>query len=104
MLYYDLNIMFKGQDLFDVSINSLAGLRDVLKKERPDMVLVQGDTTTAFIGGLAAYYLKIPIGHIEAGLRTYDKYSPYPEEENRHILGVLTDYHFPQHHGQGPIF
>lgn len=91
---YDLNIMFKGQDLFDVSINSLAGLRDVLKKERPDMVLVQGDTTTAFIGGLAAYYLKIPIGHIEAGLRTYDKYSPYPEEKNRHILSVLTDYHF----------
>lgn len=91
---YDLNIMFKGQDLFDVSINSLAGLRDVLKKERPDMVLVQGDTTTAFMGGLAAYYLKIPIGHIEAGLRTYDKYSPYPEEKNRHILGVLADYHF----------
>ena len=91
---YDLNIMSKGQDLFDVSINSLAGLRDVLKKERPDMVLVQGDTTTAFMGGLAAYYLKIPIGHIEAGLRTYDKYSPYPEEKNRHILGVLADYHF----------
>lgn len=91
---YDLNIMKDNQDLFDVSINTLAGLKDVLKKTKPDVVLVQGDTTTAFVAGLAAYYLKIPVAHIEAGLRTYNKYSPFPEEKNRHLLSVLAEYHF----------
>lgn len=91
---YDLNIMQKNQDLFDIAINSLAGLKGILQKEKPDTLLVQGDTTTAFVAGLAAYYLKISVGHIEAGLRTYNKYSPFPEEKNRHLLSVLADYHF----------
>ncbi len=91
---FDLNIMKNGQDLFDVTTSSLTGLKTVLKKEKPDLLLIQGDTTTAFVAGLAAYYLGIPIGHIEAGLRTYDKYSPFPEEKNRHLLSVLGDLHF----------
>lgn len=91
---YDLNIMKPDQDLFGITANLLIGLKDVLKKEQPDMVLVQGDTTTAFVAGLAAYYLKISVGHIEAGLRTYSKYSPFPEERNRHLLSVLADFHF----------
>lgn len=91
---YDLAIMREDQDLFDVTANSLIGLKDVLKNENPDLVLVQGDTTTAFVAALASYYLKIRIAHIEAGLRTYDKYSPYPEEKNRHIISVLVDFHF----------
>lgn len=90
----DLNIMKKDQDLFDITSNVLLGLREILRGEKPDIVLVQGDTTTAMTTALAAYYLQIPIGHVEAGLRTYDKYSPFPEEKNRHILGVLADYHF----------
>src|SRR5208337_5005243 len=91
---YDLDIMRPDQDLFDITASTLAGLRDILRKEQPDVVLVQGDTTTAFAAGLAAYYLKIPIGHIEAGLRTHNKYDPFPEEKNRHILSTLADYHF----------
>jgi UDP-N-acetylglucosamine 2-epimerase (non-hydrolysing) len=91
---YDLNIMTAGQDLFDVTTRALAGIGEVLIKEKPELVLVQGDTTTAFAAGLAAYYLQIPIGHIEAGLRTYDKYNPFPEEKNRHLVDVLADYHF----------
>lgn len=91
---YDLDIMTNDQDLFEITTDSLIGLKDILKREQPDMLLVQGDTTTAFIAGLAAYYLKIPIGHIEAGLRTYNKYSPFPEEKNRHLLSVLADFHF----------
>lgn len=91
---HDLDIMRKNQDLFDVTTNALIGLKDIFKKEKPDIILVQGDTTTAFAAGLAAYYLKIPIAHIEAGLRTYNKYSPFPEEKNRHLLSVLADYHF----------
>jgi UDP-N-acetylglucosamine 2-epimerase (non-hydrolysing) len=91
---HDLDIMRKNQDLFDVTTNALIGLKDVFKKEKPDIILVQGDTTTAFAAGLAAYYLKIPIAHIEAGLRTYNKYSPFPEEKNRHLLSALADYHF----------
>lgn len=91
---YDLNIMKGNQDLFDVTTNALKGLREVTKEVSPDMVLVQGDTTTAFVAGLAAFYLKIPVGHIEAGLRTHNKYSPFPEEKNRHLLSVLSDYHF----------
>jgi UDP-N-acetylglucosamine 2-epimerase (non-hydrolysing) len=91
---YDLDIMGKDQDLFDVTKSVLIGVKSVLEKEKPDLILVQGDTTTALTSGLAAYYFKIPIGHIEAGLRTYNKYSPFPEEKNRHILSVLADYHF----------
>jgi len=91
---YDLNIMRPSQDLFSITANTLVALKTVLVKERPDMVLVQGDTTTAFIAGLAAYYLKIPIGHVEAGLRTYNKYSPFPEEANRRLLSALVDIHF----------
>ena len=91
---YDLNIMRPSQDLFSITANTLMGLKSILMKEHPDMILVQGDTTTAFIAGLAAYYLKIPVGHIEAGLRTHDKYSPFPEEINRRLLSVLADIHF----------
>lgn len=91
---YDLKIMKKGQDLFDITRNILTEIKEILKKENPGIVLVQGDTTTAFAGSLAAYYLKIPIGHVEAGLRTYNKYSPFPEEKNRHLISVLADYNF----------
>jgi len=91
---YDLNIMIDNQDLFDVTVKALNGLKEILKKEKPDIALVQGDTTTSFVASLAAFYLKIPVGHVEAGLRTYNKYSPFPEEKNRHLTGVLADYHF----------
>ena len=91
---YDLNIMIDNQDLFDVTVKALNGLKEILKKEKPDIALVQGDTTTSFVASLAAFYLKIPLGHVEAGLRTYNKYSPFPEEKNRHLTGVLADYHF----------
>lgn len=91
---YDLNIMAKEQDLFDVTVNSLTNLKNILKHEKPDLIIVQGDTTTTFAAGLSAYFLRLPIAHIEAGLRTYDKYSPFPEEKNRHMLSVVTDYHF----------
>ena len=91
---YDLNIMEQGQSLSDITNNSLLGIEKILKKERPSMVLVQGDTTTTFTGALAAFYQKIKIGHIEAGLRTNNKYYPFPEEVNRHLTSVLTDLHF----------
>lgn len=91
---YDLDIMQPGQSLTDITVRALQSLERVLNRENPDMVLVQGDTTTAFIGGLAAFYHQIPVGHIEAGLRTHDKYNPYPEEINRHFLGVLADLCF----------
>ena len=91
---YDLNIMRENQDLFGITTKSLKGLKDVFERVQPDITLVQGDTTTAFIAGLTAFYLRIPVGHIEAGLRTYNKYSPFPEEVNRHLLSVLSDYHF----------
>lgn len=91
---YDLNIMVDCQDLFYVTIKALEGLKKILQKERPDVVLVQGDTSTAFTASLAAFYLQISIGHIEAGLRTHNKYNPFPEEKNRHLVGVLADYHF----------
>ncbi len=91
---YDLNIMEQGQSLSNITKNSLLGIEKILKKERPSMVLVQGDTTTTFTGALAAFYQKIKIGHIEAGLRTHNKYYPFPEEVNRHLTSVLTDFHF----------
>ena len=91
---FDLDLMTPNQDLFDVTARVLLGLREVLQQERPDLVLVHGDTTTTLAAALAAYYCQIPVGHVEAGLRTRDKYRPYPEELNRHLTGVITDYHF----------
>ena len=91
---YDLNIMEQGQSLSNITKNSLLGIEKILKKEKPSMVLVQGDTTTTFAGALAAFYQKIKIGHIEAGLRTYNKYYPFPEEVNRHLTSILADLHF----------
>ncbi len=91
---YDLNIMKAGQDLFDVTSNVLLGLKDVLNDFKPDVVLVHGDTTTTSASSLAAFYNKIKVGHVEAGLRTGDLYSPWPEEANRQITGVLANYHF----------
>lgn len=91
---YDLSIMQAGQTLFDITTRALTGLREVLIREKPDMVLVHGDTTTTFAGALAAYYQQIPVGHVEAGLRSGDKYSPFPEEMNRRLTGALGDIHF----------
>jgi len=91
---YDLDIMEQGQSLSHITKNSLLGIEKILKKERPSIVLVQGDTTTTFVGALAAFYQKIKIGHIEAGLRTNNKYYPFPEEMNRHLTSVLADLHF----------
>ena len=91
---YDLNIMKAGQDLFDVTVNVLTGMKEVLNDFKPDIVLVHGDTTTTSSTSLAAFYNKIKVGHIEAGLRTGDIYSPWPEEANRQVTGVLANYHF----------
>ncbi|MDQ1144280.1 UDP-N-acetylglucosamine 2-epimerase (non-hydrolyzing) [Bacillus sp. SORGH_AS 510] len=91
---YDLNIMKARQSLIDVTTRSLEGLNQVLAEVKPDIVLVHGDTTTTFVASLAAFYHQIPIGHVEAGLRTHNKYSPYPEEMNRQLTGVLADLHF----------
>jgi UDP-N-acetylglucosamine 2-epimerase (non-hydrolysing) len=91
---FDLDIMSPNQDLFDITSRALLGLKGVLRREAPDLVLVHGDTTTTLVAALAAFYLKIPVGHVEAGLRTRDKHRPFPEEINRHLAGVLTDYHF----------
>jgi UDP-N-acetylglucosamine 2-epimerase (non-hydrolysing) len=91
---YDLNIMRENQSLEDITVRSLKKLSKIIKCEKPDMILVQGDTTTTFIGALAGFYNKIPIGHIEAGLRTYDKYQPFPEEINRKLTTALADIHF----------
>lgn len=91
---YDLNIMKQGQDLYDVTSRVLLGLRDVLKEAQPDVVLVHGDTTTSTAAALAAFYQQIPVGHVEAGLRTHNIYSPWPEEMNRQITGRIATYHF----------
>lgn len=91
---YDLNIMKQGQDLYDVTARVLTGMRDVLEESKPDMVLVHGDTTTSTAAALAAFYKQIPVGHIEAGLRTHNIYSPWPEEMNRQITGRIAEYHF----------
>jgi len=91
---YDLNLMKPGQDLYDITANVMLGLKDVLSDFSPDMVLVHGDTTTTSAASLAAFYQQIKIGHVEAGLRTGDLYSPWPEEANRQMTGVLSNYHF----------
>ncbi|PQD96205.1 UDP-N-acetylglucosamine 2-epimerase (non-hydrolyzing) [Pradoshia eiseniae] len=91
---YDLNIMKDKQTLTDITTRALEGLHEVFGKVKPDLVLVHGDTTTTFAASLAAYYHSIAVGHVEAGLRTHNKYSPYPEEMNRQLTGVLADYHF----------
>ena len=91
---YDLNIMKQGQDLYDVTARVLTGMRDVLKEVKPDVVLVHGDTTTSTDAALAAFYQQIPVGHVEAGLRTHNIYSPWPEEMNRLLTGRLATYHF----------
>lgn len=91
---YDLNIMKQGQDLTDVTVRILNGLRDVFKEIRPDVVLVHGDTTTSMAAALAAFYAQIPVGHVEAGLRTHNIYSPWPEEMNRQITGRIVAYNF----------
>jgi len=92
--HHDLNIMAPGQDLYDITTRILLGLRDVLREEKPDMILVHGDTTTTFAASLAAFYEKVPIGHVEAGLRSGNLQSPWPEEANRKLTGVLTNLHF----------
>lgn len=91
---HDLDIMAAGQTLFDITCKAMMGLDKVLQEEKPDIVLVHGDTTTTFAGALAAFYHQIPVGHVEAGLRTQNKYSPFPEEMNRKLTGSLTDLHF----------
>ena len=91
---YDLNIMKQGQDLYDVTARVLTGMRDVLKEAHPDVVLVHGDTTTSTASAFAAFYQQIPVGHVEAGLRTHNIYSPWPEEMNRLITGRISTYHF----------
>lgn len=91
---YDLSIMKEQQTLFDVTVNILEQIKAVLEKEKPDLVMVHGDTSTTFSAALACYYMQIPVGHVEAGLRTYDIFSPYPEEFNRQAVSILADYNF----------
>lgn len=91
---YDLSIMKDNQDLFDITINILEKIRFVLEKEKPNIVLVHGDTSTTFVTSLACFYLQIPVGHVEAGLRTYDIFSPYPEEFNREAVSIVSQYNF----------
>lgn len=91
---YDLSIMKDRQTLFDVTVNILERIREVLQQVKPDVVLVHGDTSTTFVTALACFYLQIPVGHVEAGLRTYDIYSPYPEEFNRQAVGIISQYNF----------
>lgn len=95
---YDLSVMKERQTLFDVTGSILTGMKNVLEKERPDIVLVHGDTSTTFVTALACFYLQIPVGHVEAGLRTYNIYSPYPEEFNRQAVGIVAQYHFAPTH------
>ena len=91
---YDLNIMKDRQDLFDITTNVLNGIRPILEKTKPDVVLVHGDTSTSFAAALACFYMQIPVGHVEAGLRTYNTHSPYPEEFNRQGVGIVSQYNF----------
>ena len=91
---YDLSIMREKQTLFDITTNILNGIKNVLEEVKPDVVLVHGDTSTTFVTALACFYLQIPIGHVEAGLRTYNIYSPYPEEFNREAVSIISSYNF----------
>ena len=91
---YDLNIMTEGQTLTQITCCALNGLEKIIKKEKPNITLIHGDTTTTFAGALASYYCKVDVGHVEAGLRTWNKYSPYPEEINRQLVGKIADLHF----------
>lgn len=91
---YDLSVMKDKQTLFDITTNILNGIKEILEKEKPNVVLVHGDTSTTFVTALACFYLQIPIGHVEAGLRTYNVYSPYPEEFNRQAVGIVAKYNF----------
>ena len=91
---YDLDIMRERQTLFDITARVMEGMRTVLEKEKPDVVLVHGDTTTTFAAAISCFYLRIPVGHVEAGLRTYDRFSPYPEEFNREAVSIVADWHF----------
>ena len=91
---YDLSVMKEEQSLFDITESIMSGIRPILLKEKPDVVLVHGDTTTAFAAALACFYLKIPVAHVEAGLRTYSIYSPYPEEFNRRAVSLVSDIDF----------
>src|SRR5699024_11579662 len=93
---HDLNMMKKGQSIAQITTGALLGLEAVLKEEKPDVVLVHGDTSTTFAAALSAFYQQIPVGHVEAGLRTYDKYSTFPEEMNRQLTGELYDLYFAQ--------
>lgn len=101
---YDMNIMKEKQSLFDVTVNILKKAKEILEKVKPDVVLVHGDTSTTFTMALACYYMQIPVGHVEAGLRTYDIYSPYPEEFNRQAVGIVAKYHFaPTKHSEAAL-
>jgi UDP-N-acetylglucosamine 2-epimerase (non-hydrolysing) len=91
---YDLSIMKERQTLFDITTNILNGIKEILEKEKPDVVIVHGDTSTTFVTALACFYLQIPVGHVEAGLRTYNIYSPYPEEFNREAVSIISQYNF----------
>ena len=91
---YDLSIMKERQTLFDVTTNILNRIKEVLEQENPEVVLVHGDTSTTFATALACFYLQIPVGHVEAGLRTYNIYSPYPEEFNRQVVSIISEYNF----------
>ncbi len=91
---YDLSVMKEGQSLFDITTNILGGIKEVLENVKPDVVLVHGDTSTTFITSLACFYLQIPVGHVEAGLRTYNIYSPFPEEFNRQAVGIISKFNF----------
>lgn len=91
---YDMNIMKDRQTMFDITTNVLNGIKEILEKEKPDVVLVHGDTSTTFVAALACFYLQIPVGHVEAGLRTYNIYSPYPEEFNREAVSIISQYNF----------
>jgi len=91
---YDLSVMKEKQTLFDITTNILNGIKSILEEVKPDVVLVHGDTSTTFVTALACFYLQIPVGHVEAGLRTYNIYSPYPEEFNRQAVGIISKYHF----------
>ena len=91
---YDMSIMRPGQTLFDVTCDVLFKLKGILEEENPDIVLVHGDTTTSFAAALACFYLRVPVGHVEAGLRTHDIYSPWPEEFNRQVVDIVSEYYF----------